>query len=1787
MSTIFFIGQNPATGNQTLYSVTAGTLGSIMDSFNPDKDIVEQIWQKRYVFLNATYFDSMKEHARELTDSSVVPRGTADKSVVKCRNLKTDDVKVRFLRNSISQYKRESDISLLLKIEECEHEFTLLTQAEPIQLRPDARHIQELFKIDGDINIYKASDVVSTSTGGNIIAWRVGSYNGHSIITLENSPDAQKYVLVSEDVIVGVANAVPSEFDANAVSVNAQLTVGDVQKDCLVRDNENVHEPLGAHTTHEVLRQWKTYFELSLSNDSGTVVVNIDGCHVDYNVYAAKPLQYIELTQRVEIEGSLSSIGSRWKVESMDENGIVPEINIFTPDVKETITNYDSFIFVNDNPCIALQDTTVTVTQSVMLRPSYSLENNEGRSFGKLPVGSVHTADMVVYDKSGRAWFHITSDEPIELEQSEGIFTRRGWVNGKASDGNYIFSEIEPTVVDDHNVRVKECTYITVKQDLGPVEGSPLVGNAYVMVESLQAVTAEDGEPHDLSYGDKVQLVRLFTNKFQFMHNGVMCELPEASLDVDVRREVTGIFEPFVADDNMLSFDGDYLCVIRGEELHNIIAFVEDDYIDSTDDVIFRETLYGDSHVFKILGDGIHGSYRYVKLLEGDEEEGSTYIAKYSEILIPTRYELAEGDRLKNFTPNDISLKRTPFHGASESEFVPAGTTLDLSSAFGVTLNTNWGIGVDDNKYTDAPLYEEIHDPNFDNAREVFFFGNTVNLSPVAFYDNDGVETGWVSNDSLVFNIRSDGHILSNLTAINYARICTAGDPQNIVFGDAISDQYPDRILIHDSFNGYYLADANAKIHSYNLQSEYQDSYMMLGSVDVLDFNNHREESCTNGCVVTVTGGFQNVERSENFDPWFADINCLHVPGIDEFRMADKSKFVDSLGFEDTNCFVLIHKYADLTESEFGNYITEQELGDNSFEVSIDPCSGTDSYTVSKYFYCGMSASGTDCILPVSTYETKQVMAGLVANMVRKIRVDADNEVFYISDDGYAYPASILSAIGQVTTITRFDSPKNVWVTKDSTVVSTHMNPSITSDAPSNIMIRQARSLSGIAEVAEQERDPHGFFLKLLGSSSQNLQGSDTILLAEINGEEVYIDIVEDGDDIYVVEVTDENLKTVFVGNADETTTVAGIDSTDGEIAESDAFDYYTAVLHAGDIVTFTKSFMGVNEKVYLFVKEGNGVIHSAKASRLASDFIDIQDMGQDAPQYYFKDRSSVLAPMTYQLNGENISEAELNSVDKRAIMLANVNNPYMVYIAPGVATDAYRSARVSLHQPLVLNNDGTVDVTAYMYLIPNGRMIPKYSASYNGLLYYGFELGVTTNTEVIGEVIVWAAPISLDQVIPATMEDCDLQVFPRVVFSLYSDYSLSSSRTDYAVGVIEGHESIDSFQEFHLDKSVTQNGNVTFYRISQDSGIFSGKYIPSDMVHYVIEDVTENLQLFHKKDPQFNIVSPISLGTLPVIAHSLYMTPTRKFTANMNANGVHTLYEVTVTLSGNDGVPSVHKAWIYDTDCYIVQVPSEAESINDETVTVHANANAYLWDAADAPVMHVFAEEQTFNDFSVVSDENGDRYICVEMARSELNNADSHITVDDPMTPDVNESTEALRVFIPASDVTRNTQGSGNTFLDVADFDVYIGTQQASIPLSKADGSGESLSSEEESALLEYLDSRQNVAHIDAAYVDENDRVVMYRISSESSPVEHYACINIQELGEDWIMNRTVVPLTGQDAVVVDSQEDEGDSVGEILTVLWKFTTTEEDAEFFDCGVAVPVDDEHGSEEIVRIVEV
>lgn len=1790
MSTIFFIGQNPATGNQTLYSVTSGTLGSIMDSFNPDKDIVEQIWQKRYVFLSATYLDSMKEHAREITDSSVVPRATVDTSLTKCKNINTGDEKIRFLRSGVSQYKRYGDISLLLKIEECEPEFTINDHSEKVQLRPSAQHIQELFKTDGDINVYKAGDV-STTTGGNIVAWVVGSYNGHSIITLEDSPDAQKYVLVSNDVIVGYVSEVPDGFYANAVPVNAQLTVGDTQKHCLVNGNENV-TILDAHTTHEVSRQWKNYLELSLSNDGGTVIVTIDGCHVDYNVYPSKPLQYIELTQRVEIEGALSSIGSRWKVESMDVNGIVPEINIFTPDVKETITNYDAFIFVNDNPCIALQNTTVTVTQAVMLRPSFSLENNEGRTFGKLSVGSVYPADMVVYDKSGRAWFHITSDTPISLEESAGVSTRRGWVNGRASDGNYIFSEIEPTVVDGHNVRVKECVYITVKQDLGLVE-EELTGNAYAMLQ-VSALTVEDEEPYVLEYGDKVQLVRKNVDTFQFTHNGTLCKCPIDMLGVSIRLEFIPDFGTFVADsDNMLQFNGSYLCSLRGESLIPVVAFVVDDYVSSTDDAIIDNdhAITGD-HVFKIMGQCVHGSYRYVKLLEGDEEEGVTYIARYVDVIIPTMYALAEGDKVKNFTPNDISLKRTPFPGASEAEVIPAGSTVDLTNSFGVLFESRWGIGIDSGKFTNETLYEKVTSQVGIDCK---ILGSSITYKQCVPYLDGDVSTTWTSTDSVTVQITQEG-LLSGEEGTLYCE--TVESKRWIIDDDGALCFWGSNWGSNDERKSARIPVQN-EIY-FNAGGGNYAYIVMEGTVPAHLHWNESEINVPVNSVFTalnvwnrVIQGVQNIHTNV-YQP--SETLFEHVsPDGGRYLVRRTNDYMNVISYEgnygpDHGVMVRMYRFADETGNDEYRFV-EEELGSNALKV-IEGQGGSDTHTVCSYFVKTVTACGSDGVLPIDTYGTKEVTVGTVPNFVKKLRISihspsfASESVYYISDDGYAYPEEILEATEELSFI-RFSEPKYVWVTKDPTVVSEHENPSLTSGTPSPIKIRQSSSLEGLSSAQQEERDPHGFFLKLLGSSSNNLQGEDTILLAEIEGNEVYISIVEDvnlqpsTDNIYVVEVANENLRAVFIGNPDDTSTVAGIDSTDGDIAESDAFDYYTPVFHPGDIVTFTKSCVCAGGVIHLSVNEDTGVIHSVNVSRIASQFSVINEIyqGSSLPQFYLKDKAAALAPMTYMFNGETLEESELSSVSPDTVMLKNLDNPNCVYIAPSVVTDAYRSARVSLKQTMVLDGTGGVNVLAYSFVIPNTRLTPKYMVSHSGSRYYGFEVGISSQGDVLGNVIIWALEECLEPVHSVTFEDCDLQVFTRYQqVQLYSDYSTSASYETLNISVSD----LDSaFTEFHVDKAVKQDGEIVFYRIAQNSGIYSGLYLRKGFVR-IAEPIVHNVQLFHKANTPF--VSPLlyDIGN-PVIAHSLYMVPSRKLVDDSDPSDIHTYYEVTVVLSATQ----THAAWIKDDNCIIVQVPSEAVSINDETVTVHANAKAYLWDMSDAPVLHVFEEDTTFEDFSVVSDEDGFRYICIEMARSEMNNADSHISVDDPTTPDVNESTEALRVFVPAADVTRNPQGSSNTFLDVADFNVYLGTQRVSIPLSKADGSGDSLSSDEEAALLEYLDSRQNIAHIDAAYVDENDSVVMYRIASESSPVEYYACINVKELEEYWIMNRIVVPLTGQDAVVVDSQEDEGESVGDILTVLWKFTTTEEDAEFLNCGVAVPVDDEHGSEEIVRIVEV
>ena len=375
MSTVFFTGQNQKTGATELYSVTSSSLGNLHDFLSPSSDIVTSIWQKRYVFLNDKYYDGMSSDV-EKTDANTIVNRTVSMSEAKLRNKKTDDVKYRFTANGLKQFKKDEGISLLLKIDEYADEFVLLPAAEEIQLKPTARKILEL--IDKSRQIFTEDVLVHSTEGGNIVAWRVGSFNGHTVLVLENTPDAQKFVLANEDALVGVVHHVPAEFDANAVTVNAKFFVGNEPKDCMQRGDENIREPLVAGSTAQVVRQWKNYFELSLSDNSHVVVEltmgSDDGCHVEYGVYGERRFQYIELTKVTPIEGEPSSIGSRWRVSSMDFTGITPEINVFTPDVQETITDLDAFKFVQDLSMISLANTTLKVVRDVNLRPSFSLE---------------------------------------------------------------------------------------------------------------------------------------------------------------------------------------------------------------------------------------------------------------------------------------------------------------------------------------------------------------------------------------------------------------------------------------------------------------------------------------------------------------------------------------------------------------------------------------------------------------------------------------------------------------------------------------------------------------------------------------------------------------------------------------------------------------------------------------------------------------------------------------------------------------------------------------------------------------------------------------------------------------------------------------------------------------------------------------------------------------------------------------------------------------------------------------------------------------------------------------------------------------------------------------------------------------------------------------------------------------------------------------------------------------------------------------------------------------------
>jgi hypothetical protein len=112
--------------------------------------------------------------------------------------------------------------------------------------------------------------------------------------------------------------------------------------------------------------------------------------------------------------------------------------------------------------------------------------------------------------------------------------------------------------------------------------------------------------------------------------------------------------------------------------------------------------------------------------------------------------------------------------------------------------------------------------------------------------------------------------------------------------------------------------------------------------------------------------------------------------------------------------------------NEDNEYFTEGDLGTHALRVI-----GSDSNThkVCRYYVKTRTACGDDGVMPIETYETKDVESGVIPNFVKKLTVRlhgpsfASDEVFYISDDGYAYPENILEET-DAPAIIRFSEPK-------------------------------------------------------------------------------------------------------------------------------------------------------------------------------------------------------------------------------------------------------------------------------------------------------------------------------------------------------------------------------------------------------------------------------------------------------------------------------------------------------------------------------------------------------------------------------------------------------------------------------------------------------------------------------------------------------------------------------------------------------------------------------------------
>lgn len=1806
MSTVFFTGQNQKTGATELYSVTSSSLGNLRDFLSPSSDIVTNIWQKRYVFLNDKYYDGMSSDV-EKTDANTIVNRTVSMSEAKLRNKKTDDVKYRFTANGLKQFKKDEGISLLLKIDEYADEFVLLPAAEEIQLKPTARKILEL--IDKSRQIFTEDVLVHSAEGGNIIAWRVGSFNGHTVLVLENTPDAQKFVLANEDAIVGSVHRVPAEFDANAVAVNAKFFVGNEPKDCLQRGDENIREPLVAGATAQVVRQWKNYFELSLSDNSHVVVELMmgsdDGCHVEYGVYGERRFQYIELTKVTPIEGEPSSIGSRWRVSSMNFTGITPEINVFTPDVQETITDLDAFKFVQDLSMISLANTTLKVVRDVNLRPSFSLE--AGHSYGKLVAGTAGiVVDSVVYDNKGRAWFHVKNEEGLPLTNKPAVLAnsviKQGWVNGKCTEEGaeqtFRFEELPVEPKEGYNIREKACDYVVVTQNLGLVEEDLNNQKAWTL-SSVDAVGV-DGTVTNLPAGKEVRLVQKTVEHLKFKVAETLYTVPVSALGTKIRIDATPEHaSSFVPKDNEIKIGDTYQCISKNDSLQSFCAFVVDDLIEETIDAVASSVMSG-NEIFTVLGEHTHGSVRYLQLMSGDDEEGITFWANASSVVIPTSYDIAEGDKAKSFAPEGVIFLESPLSNREAAvDRREAGSNIDdlMDSAKGVNVKSSWGISVtaeDKTVFTNSKLCALEQYPTRDCA-SVHVLGTTKSVRPVKFYrDADSIKA-FVYGEEVksIDGVDGDFRVSNNAvkdisnSTLSFARSIKEVDGGlqqcDIIWGDmepVNNEELSSLALMHDSASDeYFLMGVSdvTDVFERDADSDFVSPLRFLthGSFEALtSFNNEKiaitdaDTQVWDGCRV-LKGISKSGDATTNL--------YVYTTPEDELRMLPR-KWEDIMSEETRGTLVVIHSFASISSSD--EFITVSDPDGVVRKVSSDT-------TVPKYYVNAHNANGNyiaiDCF-PEHGDNVAQVKAGTIPSIVKKVSAkDADGivVVYLVSDDGLAYPETVLEEVQDNSFDDQYaDNPVRLWITRDPEGTSRN-NP--VSNSSDEIVLPCYHSPND----AEPEADPfifdaHGAVVYLFGDNGVDYTEDGSWIHIGHNRKNGYVhNILLNERYLYARTVERVNTKAVFVGNpvTDQRQSLAEFGTSAKNQCESDAMSGNNIILRQGDIVTFSWKYNG-SKTAMLFEKEESietptgtsthTIIHSVNTNRIEESFAEI-----DPAKDMFYINQGIPASLSYG------DVKTLSSVPSSTVPMPNENNN--LFIAPGIPTDAYMSYRISLKNDMVADDNGNVDVSGYSFQFRQ-PVVATQKVTVGNNIYYAFSADILYGADSVnvGTVTVWALSSQLSRVVELTEEDVDMRMFPKKVVQSDVVYLLDAPNNSANPTELAG------VPELRAEKACKDNGVIKYYKLTGDQ---AGKYIDAD--HVVLIHDADNIKLFHNGDANSDfMVHPMyahAQGISSNVAHALFMIPLRQVSYAMGQQTI-VAYEVEIAnLVSN----STRKAWILAEDVIAVPTWVEAPAISNERISIDANTDALLWpDDEDAPVMHTFAETTVMDLHSIVkNNDDSTKYYCVLMKRGELNKADPHISVDDPTTVDIDESLESVVLYIPV-DHAQQVQPSA-VEIDVDDFNMFVGDVDGSdvsektgkswgensigsafmSKWTKADGSGTQLTQSEGDALISYLAAHQWVAPVDVAYSKDN-KVIAYRVayrSAEDNGINMLACLTLDDTTtEEWVSEQKVTQLTNQDAVVVES---ENETEGEILTVLWKFTTEKDGSERRDCGIAVPVD--------------